>query len=108
MGWADLRRALRSGLARLIAGVAVVGGERVDLFADDHPARAGSEVIALEGAQFVADGSAPRAVLLPHTWARDGLEHGASALPLRVPSRAHAQATLGFRRRACRRAIWCA
>ena len=81
MGWADLRRALRSGLARLIAGVALIGVLSALIYSATTapPAQAG-EVIALEQGQFVADGSAPRAVLLPHTWARDGLGNTGHAL----------------------------
>jgi hypothetical protein len=69
----------------------------------------GAEVIALERAQFVADGAPRRAVLLPHTWARGGLGNTGRALYrfefhlARTPGQPWA-----CRHRACRRATWCA
>jgi len=81
MGWADLRRALQSGLARLIGGVAVIGVLSALIYSSTAVAPAQmAEVISLEQAQFVADGAPPRAVLLPHTWARDALGNSGRAL----------------------------
>jgi len=81
MGWAYLRRESRSGLARLIAGAAAVGVLSVAIyFATTGATGRAADVLTLDHAQFVADGAPPRDVLLPHTWARDGLGNTGRAL----------------------------
>jgi signal transduction histidine kinase/ActR/RegA family two-component response regulator len=71
-----LRRASRSGLARLLAGAAAVVAIGALIYEANTVATAPAvEVITLEQAQFVPAGAAPRDVTLPHTWARDGLSN---------------------------------
>jgi len=76
-----MRRALRSGLARLISGAAVIGvlGALLYETATVTP-EPSADVITLDRAQLVAEGTPPRAVVLPHTWALDGLGNTGRAL----------------------------
>ncbi|HSC63316.1 MAG TPA: hybrid sensor histidine kinase/response regulator [Caldimonas sp.] len=81
MGWARLRRESRSGLIRLTAGVAAVGLLSAAIYSVTTIATGrAADVIALDRAQFIAEGAPAREVVLPHTWARDGLGNAGRAL----------------------------
>ena len=75
-----MRRALQSGLARLVIGAAVIGVLAALLYetATVDP-RLSTEVITLDRAELSVDSAPPRQVTLPHTWALDGLGNSGRA-----------------------------
>ena len=80
MWWADPRRGLRSGFGRVLAGAIVVVALALLMY-QAATMRVGptSGLLVLDRAQFAIDGSAPREVTLPHTWARDGVGNSGRA-----------------------------
>ena len=76
-----MRRALRFGLARLIFGAAAIGvlGTLLYLTATVPP-EPSLDVLTLDRAQLVVGDAPSRLVVLPHTWALDGLGNTGRAL----------------------------
>jgi signal transduction histidine kinase len=75
-----MRRALQSGLARLVTGAAVVGALGALMYATATvDPELGPEVLILDRAELEVGNAAPRPVTLPHTWARDGMGNAGRA-----------------------------
>ncbi len=81
MWLADLRRATRTGLGRVLVGAVVVVAFALLMYesATVRVGRPAASVLTLGSAQFAFEGQAPREVALPHTWARDGVGNSGRA-----------------------------